>query len=536
MDDASSKPIAIPNRVRCANLPKEIQPYLDSIDIVSSTPPVHTSGLIGPSVTIGPAASSYRWMDDSESDSCICCGTLFTQTNRRHHCRVCGTLVCGTCSIEQDCPAQLVHEEPTSASKFWSAARSTMSMMKSWTSSSSSSSSSAKVANHVSQKKMIYTLVCKVCKQKLDDQITLDLYRLLESIFQSPLTHVTYLDLRNWKKLETKDTMHSHLVTVFRQSMAHTQHNVTNPWIQTHQNATDLQKKAQALLLWANEPLFQNHYFYTHAWLLQKPIFEQFWPALRDEPSPIKKGEIKLSCQDLCCRVHCNHKPTLEMDMHTIFAKPRVPNITIPTFSEPMALALMPTMLIRGIQDGFYINCIDHFLQLFGPTYAASLYFWIHSIVCTGTYLEQISNLIPPQQLALFQQSFTWGKIMCGAFRRCKGKLKSKEIRRLSKSPNVLLPGSAHIYVETIFIKEIKRTVSNACPYMVPCIPATHRLDKAANKFCSSNTSNLCLMTGFHGANSRVEKRIQNTFKPTTLHRLVHIQAARDCARFQNSV
>eukprot|EP01125_Pyxidicula_operculata_P004525 TRINITY_DN170_c0_g2_i2.p1 TRINITY_DN170_c0_g2~~TRINITY_DN170_c0_g2_i2.p1 ORF type:complete len:419 (-),score=85.91 TRINITY_DN170_c0_g2_i2:115-1371(-) len=38
------------------------------------------------------------WVPDSEAKSCICCSTKFTFTNRRHHCRQCGNIVCGSCS------------------------------------------------------------------------------------------------------------------------------------------------------------------------------------------------------------------------------------------------------------------------------------------------------------------------------------------------------------------------------------------------------------------------------------------------------
>lgn len=39
------------------------------------------------------------WVPDSEAQTCMhCLKTKFTPINRRHHCRKCGTVVCGTCS------------------------------------------------------------------------------------------------------------------------------------------------------------------------------------------------------------------------------------------------------------------------------------------------------------------------------------------------------------------------------------------------------------------------------------------------------
>lgn len=46
-----------------------------------------------------PALSLPRsWMPDSAVDACTICNAAFSVTFRRHHCRVCGTVVCGNCS------------------------------------------------------------------------------------------------------------------------------------------------------------------------------------------------------------------------------------------------------------------------------------------------------------------------------------------------------------------------------------------------------------------------------------------------------
>jgi hypothetical protein len=46
-------------------------------------------------------ALDYRyvgWVFDDDVDSCMICGDYFTLFRRRHHCRVCGNLICGSCS------------------------------------------------------------------------------------------------------------------------------------------------------------------------------------------------------------------------------------------------------------------------------------------------------------------------------------------------------------------------------------------------------------------------------------------------------
>ncbi|CAJ0582595.1 unnamed protein product, partial [Mesorhabditis spiculigera] len=41
---------------------------------------------------------SRKWLDDNEAVNCTTCGKGFSLTVRKHHCRVCGLIFCGTCS------------------------------------------------------------------------------------------------------------------------------------------------------------------------------------------------------------------------------------------------------------------------------------------------------------------------------------------------------------------------------------------------------------------------------------------------------
>ena len=37
-------------------------------------------------------------MNDTDSNHCLLCHQLFTLFNRKHHCRLCGILICANCS------------------------------------------------------------------------------------------------------------------------------------------------------------------------------------------------------------------------------------------------------------------------------------------------------------------------------------------------------------------------------------------------------------------------------------------------------
>uniref|UniRef100_A0A8C6SP03 Pleckstrin homology and FYVE domain containing 1 n=1 Tax=Neogobius melanostomus TaxID=47308 RepID=A0A8C6SP03_9GOBI len=72
-----------------ASSPEEKRMWMDQIEECRAT--LLQQGL---SATNEYAVS---WMPDSASDICLICEVKFTATNRRHHCRMCGILVCHKC-------------------------------------------------------------------------------------------------------------------------------------------------------------------------------------------------------------------------------------------------------------------------------------------------------------------------------------------------------------------------------------------------------------------------------------------------------
>ena len=66
----------------------------------SSTPsaaPTHRASLSGGS-TPGPQTPRDHWVPDAGALECSTCALPWTRTFRRHHCRMCGRVVCGPCS------------------------------------------------------------------------------------------------------------------------------------------------------------------------------------------------------------------------------------------------------------------------------------------------------------------------------------------------------------------------------------------------------------------------------------------------------
>lgn len=56
------------------------------------------------------APREYRWQQDDEVSHCPICGTKFSHTIRKHHCRQCGRIVCDECSPQRLRLPTLPHE------------------------------------------------------------------------------------------------------------------------------------------------------------------------------------------------------------------------------------------------------------------------------------------------------------------------------------------------------------------------------------------------------------------------------------------
>ncbi|CAM9910290.1 unnamed protein product, partial [Phaeothamnion confervicola] len=41
------------------------------------------------------------WVDNSARDQCLLCDRVFSLVSRKHHCRICGEIVCGRCSAHR---------------------------------------------------------------------------------------------------------------------------------------------------------------------------------------------------------------------------------------------------------------------------------------------------------------------------------------------------------------------------------------------------------------------------------------------------
>eukprot|EP00727_Mastigamoeba_balamuthi_P000905 m51a1_g10811 putative pleckstrin domain-containing protein (629) ;mRNA; r:23957-28159 len=79
----------------------KVEWMLDITNAVTEVRQKHMSFQTGTHSAPPPPSDSYAapvWQSDSDATECTLCGVTFTLINRRHHCRMCGRVACGSCT------------------------------------------------------------------------------------------------------------------------------------------------------------------------------------------------------------------------------------------------------------------------------------------------------------------------------------------------------------------------------------------------------------------------------------------------------
>ncbi|NWR23001.1 ZFY16 protein, partial [Emberiza fucata] len=103
----------------CGSVSPEAPLSDTSVNIGSTDPGESSSEAVGNQTSESaeprkaPAALSWKqptWVPDSEAPNCMNCQAKFTFTKRRHHCRACGKVFCGSC-CKRKCKLQYMEKE-----------------------------------------------------------------------------------------------------------------------------------------------------------------------------------------------------------------------------------------------------------------------------------------------------------------------------------------------------------------------------------------------------------------------------------------
>jgi hypothetical protein len=101
-DDVTTKEIqsSLPQLSLESNMPPRKSVWLEAVDMLFLSF-LSTASATAVEQSHGPIVENYNapvWVPDSRTDKCMRCTTPFTLWRRRHHCRLCGDVVCWRCS------------------------------------------------------------------------------------------------------------------------------------------------------------------------------------------------------------------------------------------------------------------------------------------------------------------------------------------------------------------------------------------------------------------------------------------------------
>lgn len=139
----------------------------------------------------------------------------------------------------------------------------------------------------------------------------------------------------------------------------------------------------------------------------------------------------------------------------------------------PMAEALTPTLLIRGMTDEYFFRVLTYFTkQIEG--YPPRLFMWIHSMDLRARFLVDLQSLFPPSVWAEYTNDWNFFDRLCDVARRSNGDLrdpKFQELATLARQTHPRIVGHPELRIVQLDVRTraFRRAKSSSRPYIIPC-------------------------------------------------------------------
>ena len=420
-----TKPIPIHNNHhKVRNLPLQINEYIDYVPVAKSLNDTSIAQNTCKKLDIKQELNNTIWQPDDASMTCYCCKKPFHSLwRRRHHCRVCGFLVCGSCS----------------------------------------SFVSTGFAHYKKNKLIQTSLDISVFKPCTKERVCTDCTKLLNqlqhaykiamalSILVKYHPHISHQQnifnlFSNLKKINKCFYI---ACSQLKKLLVSSQYIYGHPWNLNFKNKNSIHYIMTHNLLCAMEPYLKNHDFYEY--------------ALQYYKIPTSNSNYTISCTELLCR-NCSHTKSMEIDMTNLFF-----NDSLCEWNLDLAYLLTPTLLWKK-----KTNCIEQLINKFDKSYIPLLFTWLHAFPFGAGYVNKIKVMIPQKSWSILQQEFDFFHRLCEVARTCKSNIHDKRFamlaKEIAKNP-YRLPGYPMLEIVEldVFSNKFKQAKSSSKPFMLPC-------------------------------------------------------------------
>lgn len=416
---SAPRPINNSRRIhhRVQQLPHEIQPYLNYVPIVRSFGE-HTL-----QHEFNDVLPKSEWMSDYESSVCLRCTRTFMPFMRPvHHCRVCGQLVCDSCS-----------------SMVWSGYAHIMQTPKS-------------CLETCLETPLSYTgqlaRVCNTCRSPF---IQLrDTYSVIRNIPQILLAFPELMP--NYHFGDFLHNMEDRCqAKILQKCMISIQYIWSNPW---------------------NAPLPKNtHRFVLSrdiAKLLKFQIYDHFYyrigyEYLCEEPPP--KQTHPVGCSELNCRESCQKTDSMEVLLTNLF----VHRTICSTWNIELARLLTPTLLFRGITNPVFLTLLENLISEFKEPLEVHVMTTLLSLNVTPQFSKIIQDLIQPQLKEDFMISWNFFNDLCVAASFPLTHPIYSKIQHILRTQKIYIPGYPTFQLVQLHLHKIQKARSSSQPLIIPC-------------------------------------------------------------------
>lgn len=375
-------------------------------------------------VNICQEIGRHEWQNDDESNVCMRCRAPFSLWRRRHHCRMCGQLVCSSCS----------------------------------------QSTRVGYAHHLENNLLVTSLdtpiyhsgschrVCVVCRPKLSvlDQAYF-LVKVL-SIVMNQRSDIAFQDnvFHLLKKLTCVNRTFYIASAQLKKILVSSQYIYGHPWNLDLKPRNSHKYLITKRLLSMMEPYISNHEFYRYALQYHDVV-------------PSREPRTKKSCKELLCR-NLSHAQSMEVNMTNLFVQHKGIEWTL-----ELAKCLTPTLLWKK-----RVSTIIHLVQLYKGAYIPMLFVWLHAFPFGAGYVDQFRKIIPINMFQKLYENWDFFYRLCEVARTCKDNTHDPRFAKLAQElarTHYHLPGYPDLVVVGLDISSCNFCQANSSskPFILPC-------------------------------------------------------------------
>lgn len=431
----SSKPIGIPNvnvnasHHRITNLPDEFREVVDYVPVARSLTDQAVPSLRQPKLHIEQELPVVEWQPDDASKTCMHCHLPFIKMWRnRHHCRVCGQLVCASCSSMVACGfAHRVQNQLLVTSL--------------------DADVNSRCETH---------RVCFACKPRLARlDHALGIARILAIVLGCMKENV-FLFFGNLASVSKRYYIASHRL---KKLFIASQYVYGNPWNLAHMSRSSYKYHMTRCLLRAMAPHIQTHAYYVYA-LHYYNIAKVSASTLR----PTKCKLLRCRHDDCTKNTTSSVSATQEINMTRLFYQNQS---QVVQWTFELAVVLTPTLLWKE-----RVDVIIQLIQRFKAPYMAKLFVWLHAFPFGVGYVDRFRHIIPKTTWQDLTASWEFFHDLCEVARTCKHNLKDMRFQalaqRLATNP-VDLVGYTNLQIISLDVANMSQANSYSKPFMLPC-------------------------------------------------------------------